>query len=109
MKPFRLDTYKLPMHVAAALATARPELLALGPVNLDTEAQKEVLRLLSDLIQERQHFNDKLHLFQQVYAEQERTLIGLARKSQRTVEAMLKEPTRDAMQEAIRRKEPEEL
>lgn len=101
-------TYKLPQHVAAALATARPELLKLGPVELDEAAQREVLRLLSDMIEERRHMQDKLELMGQVVAEATRTVYGNARKLEASMEALLTAPNRDEMHDAIKRRPQEE-
>lgn len=97
-----LNTYKLPMNVAAALATNRPEMIALGNVNLEPDDQREVLRLLCEMIADRQRQKEKLELLGQIILEAERTMVGNARKLGRAIEAFEKEETRDAMQAAVK-------
>lgn len=101
-----MKNYKLPMNIAAALSAGRPELIGLMPVDLDPETQKEVLRLLCDLIAERRAQDDKLMQLKHVIEQTRENIIGSVSKLDRTVVAFENEATREDMMEATRRKEP---
>lgn len=85
----KLDKYKLPMHVATALSTGRAQLLSLGPINLDEEAQREVFRLLVDLLNDRREMFDKISALQETVEMTTQTLDGLARKLERDTAALV--------------------
>lgn len=89
----RLDTYKLPMQVAAALASGRAELLRLGPIQLDEQAQKELLRLLIDLIDDRRQLAEAVEMLRQTVHATTQSLDGQARRLESDM-ALLLEHTR---------------
>lgn len=101
-----LSTYKIPMHIAAALATGRTELISLTKdPHLDAECQRELLRLLIDLIEDRRHQDDKLSAMKHVIQQSIQNIEGVAWKLFRMVDAFDKSATRDELEAAIKRTE----
>ena len=100
-----LKTYKLPMQIAVALSTGRPELLRLGSVQLEPETQTEMLRLLCDLLAEREAQKDKLNILEQTLEETVRTITGNVAKLARTFFAFKELETQDEMVPRLARKE----
>jgi hypothetical protein len=80
-----LNTYKLPAALTVALSTNRPEILrAVTPASLMLEDVQELLRLLSDLISDRQKTGEKIEELRQVVAMHIQTGRGLADKLEMT-------------------------
>lgn len=87
----RLESYKLPTGIALALRTNRPELMGYGGNVFTAEEQKEILRLLHDLIADRDNVARLVEELRQAVAMTAQTSRGQLAKledlMEKTVEA----------------------